>query len=125
MMRQIWPWVVFGFALGLAGKASAQATDFLIIPSGGQYALSAMAPTDPDVVRVCVERVDIVPVEELGCVDVIPGQVATLTISIGATPGDDAEVRGFAYDSSGNKSGSSPNMAVADFSAPGAPTLVP
>jgi hypothetical protein len=116
--------VLFVFFLSVK-YAGAQEADIPLLPSGGVYPVKFMAPVDLDLYQVCCVRADAVPIAELGCIDAVPDAVGTLEVTLASTPGDDAEIRCYATDTSDLVSDYSPNAGIVDFTPPGVPVIVP
>lgn len=115
---------VIAFAIGVAfSVAMAQdPADVKYLPTSGVYTLRAQAPPDLDLLQICFARVysdPNTPNEELGCVASDPNQIVSLAVEVRVTPKVDAEIRGFAYDTSGNVSDPSSNAGLIDFTPPG------
>lgn len=87
------------------------------------YTVRMEIQDDVDTTKACAERVDVTPSLELGCVPAVANQVVTLEVAIPKTQRQDAEIRGFAYDTDGNKSDPSPNAGFVDFTPPKAPKV--
>ncbi len=110
-----------------ATSAMAQPDILLPAPSAGQFPIKVEIVSNEPLASLCIERVDVSPPVELFCLDTpefAAGSVIQLQVLIPITPGDDAEVRAFVVDLTGNRSGYSPNAAIADFTAPAAPILL-
>ena len=111
---------------GLAGAAEAQ-EEIRLTPDAGVYTLAATWGTEPDLAQVCFFRED--TAEVLGCVTSpeLHGsgvQAAILRAVLIPNPGQDVSIRAYAEDTSGNRSGDSPNRAIADFTPPAAPVIL-
>ncbi len=105
-----------------------QAQDFTVIPVSGNYLLKASWDSS-DYTEVCFFRTD--TGLDLGCnstplVDPASptGERAELTVAL-ANMGVDVEIRAYALDASGNRSGDSSNKATVDFTPPAAPEMLP
>jgi hypothetical protein len=110
--------------------------DVPLLSTGGIYPVRCMSPDDADMKEICFVRTDLPDVVELGCapagftrpdceveepVDGLPSCIASLDLSIEATPDDDAEIRCYAVDISGLVSDYSENAGTVDFTRPGRP----
>jgi hypothetical protein len=114
--------VVVIFCVTRAGAQELPA-DVKYFPNGGlgKYDVKATVP-DPsnDPVQICVERVDVTPPEQVGCAPYAgDGQVTIIPVLVSVTPHDDAELRAYSNDDSGNVSEPSPNAGLIDFTPPG------
>lgn len=115
---------VIAFVVGVVFSAALaqEPADVKYFPTSGVYTLRAQAPPDLDLLQICFARVysdPNTPNEELGCVASDPNQIVSLAVEVRVTPKLDAEIRGFAYDTSGNVSDPSPNAGRIDFTPPG------
>jgi len=111
-------------ASAIASRSEAQApADVQLRQGAGVYEVKVQSPTDLDLDRVCVERVDVTPAFDLGCSPAAPSEIVTISVTISRTPLDDAELRAFAYDLDGNKSEPSPNAGLVDFTPPNGPVV--
>lgn len=111
-------------ALGFCGRAEAQPADVSWFPVSGTYTAKAQMGPDTDTAEFCVVRVDLEPVIEYGCVPAGPGEIVEMDFVVVVTSDIDAQVRGYAKDTSGRRSINSPNAAWIDFTNPSAPVLV-
>ena len=108
-----------------AVTATAQQSDIDLKPSAGVYTVKVQSPSDADMAKICVERVDVSPSVELGCMSASANEIVVVEVTVPITLNDDAELRAFAYDLDGNKSDASSNAGIIDFTNPGAPTILP
>lgn len=123
-LQVVWFLFVVGIIFGITcrGVMAQEPADVKYFPTSGVYTLRAQAPPDLDLLQICFARVysdPNTPNEELGCVASDPNQIVSLAVEVRVTPKLDAEIRGFAYDTSGNVSDPSPNAGRIDFTPPG------
>lgn len=111
-----------------ASPALAQPADIALKPpEAGLHTFHAELLSNEPLSALCFDRVDVDPVEELLCVPVpvfAVGTVLEIKILVPVTIGDDAEIRGAAVDTMGNREGYSENAVTRDFTAPPPPILV-
>jgi len=74
--------------LMFSGAAIAQPADINLRLKAGIYTLGIQAPSDADLDRVCIERVDVVPVVELVCASAAPNEVIRVTVTVPVTTGE-------------------------------------
>ena len=113
-------------AFFLAIPASA---DFIEFPVAGQYELTVQIASSEELSQLCVDRVDVTPVEEIVCVQMptpfAAGSIHDLTVTIPVTAGLDGQIRAYVVDLSDNRSAYSADAALIDFTIPEAPLLLP
>ena len=92
------------------------------------YSFHVDTDGEVDLLQVCAQRVDVVPVIDLGCIDVTSPPADPLvgypmTVTVATTAGDDAELRLYSEALDGDVSVLSCNKADLDFTAPRSPRL--
>jgi len=117
--------VLFHLAYAQTPTAEPRPNVPIIATAGVFPAVTCHTPTDTDLASVCWVRTDVTPMIELGCTPSLgPDTDVPMDLTIVATPGDDAEVRCYVIDTSGQVSDYSDNAATADFTKPGRPYVV-
>lgn len=121
--------------LFFASTASAQCpADLILIKAGGVYDFGIDPDGEVNLLQICCQRIDVVPVIDLGCIDATSPPVDPLmgypmSVTVAPTPGDDAEIRCYSEDADTNLpieqriSALSCNKGDIDFTAPRSPRL--
>jgi len=124
-MRSLIFFLVLFAAVAAQAQTSPPFPDVPLRASAGVFPFACMMPGDLDLAKLCAVRTDLGDPLELGCVEATePNKAAALEVTLETTPSANAEIRCYAVDTAENKSDISPNAGIADFTPPGAPTVI-